>query len=339
MLSFALALALGLDNSYWAVITAIIVVQSSVGGSLKATVDRFVGTVGGSVWGVAVALALPHQGPLPLGIALLVTLAPLAVLASFRPAYRVAPITAMILLLVPLHEAGGLLYSGIDRILEIGLGGVVAMLVTIFVLPSRAHSQVAASAAHALEAMAELTAVVTGNLAESLDTRRVQDLHDAIRLSISRAEIAAEEAGRERRSHLTDAPDAEPLCRTLRRLRNDLAAVGRATAAPFATEMAGTLASPAAEAGEAAAQRLRAIATALEGGSVTGSPDGAARTIARYEAAIAELRRQGLLRSLSSDAISQVFGLSFALDQLQRDLVDLGDRANEWIAARPAARQ
>jgi len=37
---------------YGAVLTADIVRQASVGASLKATLDRFIGTLGGAVWSV-----------------------------------------------------------------------------------------------------------------------------------------------------------------------------------------------------------------------------------------------------------------------------------------------
>jgi hypothetical protein len=50
LLAFALAQLLGLARDYWAVLTAVIVMQASVGGSLKAMVDRFLGTMGGAAW-------------------------------------------------------------------------------------------------------------------------------------------------------------------------------------------------------------------------------------------------------------------------------------------------
>ncbi len=49
--TFVLAEALGLPQGYWAVITALIVTQSSVGGSLKAAFDRFLGSVIGACYG------------------------------------------------------------------------------------------------------------------------------------------------------------------------------------------------------------------------------------------------------------------------------------------------
>jgi len=41
--------------------------QASVGGSVEATIDRLIGTVGGAVAGVAVAYLVPHQSLLTLG--------------------------------------------------------------------------------------------------------------------------------------------------------------------------------------------------------------------------------------------------------------------------------
>lgn len=96
VITFALGHVLGLPQVYWAVLTAVIVMQASVGASLKATLDRLVGTLGGAVWGVAVSGAIPHAGIVSLGIALTVALAPLTLLAAFQPAYRVAPVTAII---------------------------------------------------------------------------------------------------------------------------------------------------------------------------------------------------------------------------------------------------
>jgi hypothetical protein len=42
-----------------------------------------------------------------------------------------------------------------------------------------------------------------------------------------------------------------------------------------------------------------------------------------------ELRREGLTRDLSDEAVGRIFGLAFALEQLLRDLGDLRDRAQE----------
>src|SRR3954463_7123216 len=97
LISFALANGLGLAQGYWAVFTAVLVVQGSVGGSWKAAIDRLVRTLFGAAYGAVSAPLVPHSDPVTLGIALGISLTPLAILAAIYPAYRVAPVTAVIL--------------------------------------------------------------------------------------------------------------------------------------------------------------------------------------------------------------------------------------------------
>src|SRR5262245_13844933 len=91
LIAFALAHLFALPQGYWAVLTSVIVMQASVGGSLKASLDRIVGTAAGALWGVAATVAVPHHDTWTLGVALAVAIAPLALVAAVRPSYRVAP--------------------------------------------------------------------------------------------------------------------------------------------------------------------------------------------------------------------------------------------------------
>src|SRR6202521_6147366 len=78
LITFALAEPLHLSQGYWAVLTAVMVIQSSVGGSLKASLDRFIGTLGGAVYGAVVGSLIPHADTaVALGMVLAVALAPL----------------------------------------------------------------------------------------------------------------------------------------------------------------------------------------------------------------------------------------------------------------------
>ena len=54
--------ALHLMLPLWAVLTSLIVTQMSVGRSLKATRDYMLGTVGGAIYGGAIAVLIPHSG-------------------------------------------------------------------------------------------------------------------------------------------------------------------------------------------------------------------------------------------------------------------------------------
>src|SRR4051812_27340859 len=101
VVAYALAHVFALPQGYWAVFSAIIIMQANIGGSVKATIARLLGTLGGAVAGGAVAFFTPPDNPPALAVALGVALIPLSLLAALRPNYRIAPVTAVIVLLTP----------------------------------------------------------------------------------------------------------------------------------------------------------------------------------------------------------------------------------------------
>ena len=48
-------------HGLWAVLTAVVVTQISVGGSLHATTDYVLGTIGGVIYAAAIAVLIPHR--------------------------------------------------------------------------------------------------------------------------------------------------------------------------------------------------------------------------------------------------------------------------------------
>ena len=325
LVSFALGEAMGLAQTYWAVLTAVIVTQASVGGSLKASVDRVVGTIGGAAWGVAVAVAVPHPGVVSTGGALAVTLVPLSALAAFRPAYRVATVTGAIVLLGRFGQIG-IVTAALDRVFEISLGSVIALAVAMLVSPARARGFVGAAARDALAAMGDLAAALLGDIGHPPDAPVILALNDRIRQAIERAVTAADEAARERRLYVTDTPDQGPLVRCLRRLSHDLVMVARTLALPLPPAVAERLTAPAAAVGATLSDYLTECGRALVGRPppVAGPVDAA---LDAFQQAIGGLRQEGLTRSLSGAEVERVFGLSFGLEQMRRNLDDLAGHA------------
>jgi uncharacterized membrane protein YccC len=331
--TFALASALGLPQGFWAVITALIVTQGSVGGSLKAAWERFLGSVFGAVYGGAVAFAIPHGGGLGRAAALAVAVAPLSVLAASSAGFRVAPITAIIVLLGTTGAALGPLGFAVDRIVEIGLGCAVGILVSLLVVPARASHAVLDTA----DQVARLLADQLEALARPLGEQAQADLGALgmrTRQALNRLETLVGEAARERRSHLAaDAPDPEPLFRTLLRLRHDLVMLRRAVREPGGGEVSREpLAQPWARAAQAGAAALRDVGQALRGRRVPAASGALAQAVGAYRTAVDEMRRRNLTRSLSTDAVGRMFGVGFALEQLRRDLDDLIERTRERSA-------
>jgi uncharacterized membrane protein YccC len=326
LLTFALANVFGFRQGYWGVLSVVIVMQASVGASLKATFERVLGTLGGAVWAILVSMLLLRGGTASETTALFVALAPLAVVAALQPAYRVAPITAIIVLLSSTGHPGGTLQTGFQRTLEILLGSVVAFAVSLFVLPSRAHTLLARSLRSTLELMADAVEL-------SAEGGLVGASQDRIRSAVGRVAAIAEEAKRERLNHLTDAPDPAPIVRMVRRVRHDLEMIGRVYDQPLPESVRCRLAEPSARASRAIAEFLRATAEALAGHGTAASLSSVVTALGDVAGTTEQLRQDGLSRELSADEMGRLFGMSFAFDQLRTDLEDLANRALEFARA------
>jgi uncharacterized membrane protein YccC len=264
---------------------------------------------------------------------LAVVLIPAALLAAFKPSFRAAPTTAIILLLAR-NSLDGPLDPAIQRMSAVGLGSVAAMIVALLVFPTRVHGTFAEAAGRAVTAMSELADILIKAINSAGDPKTIQRLHDDIRKSISQAELAADDVVRERASHLTTGPDPLPTCRTLRRIRNDLASIGRITSERLPNWLQAELAAPTqslrsdictflADCGRAIAQRQSAP-----------SFEQCGRDLEQLTSAIGELRWLGPARELPNEVVARIFGLMFHLEQLNGNLRDLVDRIEE-LAANP----
>src|SRR6478735_8357399 len=136
--AYALATALHLMLPLWAVLTSLIVTQMSVGRSLKATRDYMLGTIGGAIYGGAIAVLIPHSGEGQLLALLVLAVTPLAFTASIYPNLSSATVTAVIVLLLPTMHQSNPLDSAIDRVVEVTVGALTGLAVSFLVLPSRA---------------------------------------------------------------------------------------------------------------------------------------------------------------------------------------------------------
>lgn len=323
LLAYAVAEAFSLPQSFWAVLTALLVTQASVGASIKAMTDRLMGTVSGAVWGVIVSLSIPHPDAIEMGWALALTIMPLSLVAAVSPAYRIAPVTAIILLLASSGQHMSPLEAALDRVLEIGVGCAIAMGVSLVVLPGRAHNLLADAARDYLGAIADQLVLLLQGLSEPRDDAAVSLLNLRIRRNLAAAEAVAVEAARERSSHLTGAPDPEPLVRVLRRLRHDLALLARATAVQMPATVADRITAPVTDVAATMAEFIRAAGVALANRKSPPSAEPIRAAMSDYEAAMTRLRAEGAARTLSDDAVGRLFALAFVFEELAGNIDDL----------------
>mgnify|MGYP002077409216 CR=1 FL=1 len=306
-----------------AVLTAVIVTQMSVGRSIKVTTDYLIGTIGGAIYGGVIAVLLPHTSELALLAALALAVAPLAVVAAINPSLNVAPVTAIIVLLLPSMTHASPLASAIDRVIEVAVGAFVGLVVSFAVLPSRAHNLAIAAAARMLDQIAAALDELLKGLAHGLDSDTLHRLQDGIGEALVGLNVVGVEAERERVARVAVGPDTGPLLRTLMRLRHDLVMIGRAPAARLPDDLQSRLAAAQTDVRIAAVAYLRSSRAALLERDAPPPLGDFEAALGHYTAAVAAVRHEGRTRALPVDVTERFFTVGFALEQLHQNFIDL----------------
>ncbi|MDE2470466.1 MAG: FUSC family protein [Bradyrhizobium sp.] len=328
--ALAIALAFGLKLPLWAVLTSLIVTQMSVGRSLKATRDYLIGTVGGAIYGGAVAVLVPHTGESALLAVLVMAVAPLAFIAAINPSLNVATVTAIIVLLLPAMSHSNPLDSAIDRILEVTVGAITGLAVSFLVLPSRAYSQIRLGAARVLELLAAVLNELLSGLTRGRDNDALHALQDGIGTAIAALNALGIEAERERAAKLSSGPDTGPLLRTILRLRHDIVIIGRASVVPLPVELQTRLATPLAAVSSATTEYLKSTAAALRNGRGAPAIWPVQSALEAYASAVATVRSEGLTRGIAGDVVERFYALGFSLEQVRQNLKDLERCVSDW---------
>jgi uncharacterized membrane protein YccC len=307
----------------WMILTAIVVTQASAGGSLRATLEYIVGTVGGAIYAAIIGALIPHATPLAEAGLLALAIAPLALLAAFNPNFRVAPFSAVLVLLIAGRFGEGPIESAVTRSAEVALGGVIAVLVSLLVFPERAQHMRLSAAARLLQQLArELPEILAGftRTLDPADNSRIQN--DIGRAVASFQQITAE-AEHEQIVSFVVQPDPGPLSRTMLRLRHDLVIIGRAAASPLPDTLRERLGPPLDRVGNAASDFLNTSADALGRRDAPPPLDGFETALAAYTAAVEAARSAGLTQPLTASDVEPIFTVGFALEQLHRNFIDL----------------
>lgn len=318
IIAFILTQALKLPLPLWAAVTAVVVTQLSVGRSLKATINYFVGTIVGAIYGGAIGVSVPNSTELAMVGAVALTLAPLVVVAATNPDFTAAPITGLIVLLIPTTIHSSPLVSALYRVLEVALGGASGLAVSL-VFPLTAHRQFAEAAAKVLNQMAQVLEVLLGKSQHRLDRGELDRLQDAILQAVSQLSTVSGEAEYERMLHFAGAGQTVLLLRTIARLRYDLVTIGRAVSDPLLPDINVQLEAPIAQIRATFADYLRRCGEAIlkhRAPSLTHPIEAALQSCA-------DVRRGGQMRKLFDNSAERLFAFGFALEEMGHDIQDL----------------
>lgn len=317
-------------HGLWAVLTAVIVTQASIGGSIGASLEYVLGTLAGALYASVVALLIPHTTMLATAGVLALSIAPLAYAAALSNVFRVAPFTAVIVLLLSGQFGQSPLTAAGTRLLEVIMGGAVAVAVSLIFFPEPAYRRTKQAAAAALEQFAQALPSLLAGCSVQCDAGAMQRMQDDLGRLVASFDAALPDARHEQTVSFGSRPSVGPLSRTLLRLRHDLVIIGRAAIAPLPQAVLSRL-SPRIDAiASAVGDYLLASARTLSAGASAPPAAPVDAVVQAYAAEVAAIRAAGLTRALTDSEVEQIFTLGFALDQLRSHLADLERCVQEW---------
>jgi uncharacterized membrane protein YgaE (UPF0421/DUF939 family) len=130
-LCYAFTRMMGIREGYWASISAIVVMQSEMAATARASLDRFFGTAIGALFGWLIGT---YCGQSVWAYAFAVLAAVLACgLIGLHGASRLSGITVTIILLAA--RTGDYQKLALSRFIEVNIGIIVALLVSVIMWP------------------------------------------------------------------------------------------------------------------------------------------------------------------------------------------------------------
>ena len=317
-------------HGLWAVLTAVIVTQASVGGSITASLEYILGTTVGALYASVVALLIPHTTPLATAAVLALSIAPLAYAAGHASAFRVAPFTAVIVLLLAGRFQEGPITAAATRLLEVLLGGVPAVLVSLVLFPERARHRAKQAAALALEELAHVLPLLLSGFSAKSDPDTVQRIQDSLGNIVASFDTVVADERHEQSVGYGSKPSFGPLSRSLLRLRHDWVMIGRTAADPLPEALFPQLWPHISGIGSIVGDYLLGTARALNTDQFPPSKEHVETVMHAYFCEVATIRAAGLTQSLPANRVEQLFALGFAFDQVRNNLIDLERSVGDW---------
>lgn len=214
----------GLNEPYWALITAVIVTQSRIAQTLQTSRDQIVGSIIGGIAGI-IAIALQSYCGWSSIIVFTIVMIPMVMLVSWRPAMRLGVVTLAVVFLFP--SPGGIFERPFDRIFSIVVGVLASLLVSYCILRPQARYH---AFLHAKETFGKLHQLLHAVLIDGISWDSVEAMNDDIITELRELASDIDEARMERPANILEETDPVlvQLFPILRRLQSDSIFVARA---------------------------------------------------------------------------------------------------------------
>ena len=321
-ITYAIYIGWHLPQGYWAVFTALVVIQVTMGASWKPALYRTIGSTAGAVAAMLLFIVI-GPGTVRVGIMLFVLATLFGFLTVLHPSFSAAGFTAAIVLVLGRIE-GSALEVGWLRVLYTVLGSVVAFAVGALIWPVRAREGLRNKIASILDGAGALYHAVTTAALHGIDNElQVRDLdrqlHDLRRgitqqMDEARNELAFTRFNQDAYQQFVQA--ADQLRRRLTAMAEDSSLFVHAQVEPGLLPSLPALA-------ERTAQTFGALAAAIRKKETPPNSADLDAAVLALDADLAELRQQRATAPFALDRMLPFWALVFNLREVAQDLKQL----------------
>jgi uncharacterized membrane protein YccC len=311
---------LHLPHGYWAPISAIIVMQSNLGRSLSESTNRIIGTAIGAITG-ALFTRLLGVNALSLAAAVAVT-ALFCTALRLTASMRLACVTASIVLLI---NEGSAWRSGLNRFIDVLLGVVIALLVSL-AWPARARNDLRRSLSDTVRALQQLfLAIMTCCVGDPCDREAID--HQRSR-AYQLARINADLLGDVARERSQDGVLLASIQQSVTRVRDHLLGMDYSARSMTHDRLAASLTPMLKNLSTDIDAAFADLAADIADDVHEPLPPGLKASLQLLDDEFDRLRAAGVFRTYGSDELLRFYSLLYRLRQLVSELERCADFAN-----------
>jgi uncharacterized membrane protein YccC len=322
LITYAIYIAWHLPQGYWAVFTALVVAQVTLGASWKPALYRTIGSTAGALAAMLLMVVF-GLGIFRIGIELFLLASLFGFLTVRHPSFSAAGFTAAIVLVLGRIE-GTPFHIGWLRVYYTLLGSFVAFAVGALIWPVRAREGLRRKIANILDGAGTLYAAVTAAALEGIDNeeqirdldRQLHDLRRGItqQMDEARSEIAFSRFNQSAYQQVVEM--ADQIRRRLTAMAEDRSLYVHAKVEPGLVPSISTLVS-------VTTRNFKAVCESIRSQTYRENVTELESAVRDLNADLAKLRERGVTSPFALDRMLPFWALVFNLREVAQDLMQL----------------
>lgn len=318
VLTYGLCVAIGLQDTSWAIISALLVSGASIGNNVRSGITRMAGAICGLLIGLAgvftIGVGFP-QTVISLGLAVAI----MGFIVGLKPDLKYGLVTLAILILAPGFDPAETAWA---KAAAIAIGTIVGTVVGMVVLPLRAHRRANEHLGHAVRCCGDLLEATI----DRLTGEDAPELHPFHKRILDEMAAAQDMAGQSQfrlfhpRKHVVMPSE---VLTAVQRLWHTLVILDRVDERALPDGPRQRTYSAIQRARASASQFLAELGDALAYGRGCPSSDEARSCLQEVTSALRAARKDEVIAALSDRDAERVYAVSFGFGEIARNFAEI----------------